>query len=127
MERSFEKLKVWQKSRMLVKIIYQLTAKFPPSEKFGLADQMKRAAISVASNLAEGTSRISYKEKAHFCEISYGSMMEVSCQLFLAVDLGYLNSDETLEAQSLIDELDIQLCSFRKALIFKANSKDSDI
>lgn len=120
MERSFERLTVWQKSRQLVKLVYQLVSRFPYEEKYGLADQLRRAVISISSNLAEGSGRVSYKEKAHFCEIAYGSMMEVSCQLILAVDLGFLSEEEINVPQSLIDELDRQLCAFRRHLVNKA-------
>ena len=123
MERSFEKLTVWQKSRELAKLVYQLVSQFPSEEKYGLGDQLRRAVISIPSNIAEGSGRISYKEKAHFCEIAYGSMMEVSCQLVLAVDLGFLTAQEIAKSQSLIDELDRQLCAFRKHLISKANQQ----
>ena len=75
MDFSFERLAVWQKSRLLVKNIYAITNGFPEREKFGLTDQLRRAAVSISSNLAEGSGRISVKEKIHFCEISYGSLM----------------------------------------------------
>lgn len=120
MERPFEKLEVWQKSRKLVKIIYQLVSRFPASEKHGLSDQLRRAVISVSSNLAEGSGRISYKEKSHFCEIAYGSLMEVCCQLMLAVDLGFLSGEDIESPLALIDELDRQLCAFRRHLVNKA-------
>jgi len=121
MERTFERLAVWQKSRQLVKNVYQLIAQLPLQEKYGLSDQMRRSVISIPSNLAEGSGRISYREKAHFCEIAYGSMMELSCQLILAVDLGFFAEEDTVESQMLIDELDRQLCAFRRHLVAKAN------
>ena len=121
MERSFEKLEVWQKSRKLVRMIYQLVALFPANEKHALSDQLRRAVISVSSNLAEGSGRISYREKSHFCEIAYGSLMEVCCQLMLAVDLGFLEEPAIEEPMTLIDELDRQLCAFRRHLVGKAN------
>lgn len=121
MEHPFEKLEVWQKSRKLVKIIYQLVALFPLNERHGLSDQLRRAVISVSSNLAEGSGRISYKEKSHFCEIAYGSLMEVCCQLMLAVDLGFLTESDIENPMALIDELDRQLCAFRRHLVSKTN------
>lgn len=122
MQRTFERLEVWQKARRLVKLTYELVSKFPIHERYGLSDQMRRAAISIPSNLAEGSGRTSYKEKAHFCEISYGSMMELSSQLILAVDFDFLSKKDIEEAQSLIDDLERQLCAFRKHLLTKANT-----
>ncbi len=121
MIRPFERLTVWQKSRQLIKLIYALISKFPHEERFGLSDQLRRAVISVASNLAEGSGRISYKEKIHFCEIAYGSLMEVSCQLFIAYDLAYISLEELEDVQAFINELDMQLCAFRRSLITKSN------
>lgn len=117
MEHSYERLRVWQTARQLVKAIYELAALFPVNERYGLSDQIRRAAVSVASNLAEGSGRTSRKEKAHFCEIAYGSLMEVSCQLVLAIDLGFLTCAETCHAQALIDDLAIRLCAFRNHLL----------
>lgn len=74
---SFEKLTVWIDSKELVKLIYSVTKTFPQEEKFGLTSQLRRASISVASNLAEGTSRKTNKDKAHFTTISYSSLKEV--------------------------------------------------
>ena len=70
-EYSFEKLEVWKESIKLVKLIYSITNQFPLEEKFGLVSQFRRASISISSNLAEGTSRITNKDKAHFTIISY--------------------------------------------------------
>lgn len=91
---NFEKLSVWQKSRELVAAIYKLTYEFPSNEKYALCNQMQRAVVSVSSNLAEGQSRASAKERVHFIEIAYGSLMETYCQLQLAVDLGYTSTDK---------------------------------
>jgi four helix bundle protein len=74
---SFEKLEVWQLSRKLVKITYGLTNTFPVEEKFGIINQMRRAAISVSSNISEGSSRSSFKDQARFTVISYGSLIPI--------------------------------------------------
>ena len=76
---SFEKLDVWQKARTYVKIIYQLTESFPDNEKFGWISQLRRASISIVSNIAEGTSRSSLKDQIRFTEIAYGSAMGTYC------------------------------------------------
>ena len=89
---TFERLEVWQKSRSLTKTIYKITLDLPNTEKFGLINQIRRAAISVCSNIAEGSARVSKKEQKYFYEISFSSLMEVMNQLILSHDLGYINS-----------------------------------
>ena len=91
---SFEKLAVWQESRTLVKEIYILLRNFPVEKKFALCDQIRRAVVSIPSNIAEGSGRVSVKEKIHFLEIAFGSLMESYCQLQIAQDLGYLSADD---------------------------------
>ena len=93
-EFSFEKLNAWKYARALVREVYGIIRKLPVEERFGLCDQMRRAIVSVPSNLAEGSGRISKAEQRHFYEIAYGSLMEVYCQLMLAVDLGYIQTGE---------------------------------
>lgn len=88
---TFERLNAWQKARIVVRDVYRLLRQFPPEENYGLSDQLRRASVSVASNLAEGSGRLSTKEKIHFCHMAYGSLMEVMCQLILAHDLGYID------------------------------------
>ncbi len=80
----FERLEVWQLSISFTKVIYQLTDRFPDSEKFGLVNQIRRAGVSVSSNIAEGSGCISPKNQARFYEIAYSSLMEVASQMFLA-------------------------------------------
>ena len=86
---SFERLIAYQESRRLVVDIYKIIKELPKEERFGLGTQLRRAAISITSNIAEGCGRISFKEKIHFLEIAYGSLMEVYSQIQLSVDLGY--------------------------------------
>lgn len=102
---SFEKLEVWADARVFVKEVYGITSTFPEKEKFGLCSQLQRAAVSIVSNIAEGISRNSEKEKIRFLEISYGSLMEVYCQLYIAVDLSYIPEDKLFEAKELIDKI----------------------
>lgn len=90
---SYEKLEVWKLVKIYVKSVYELTHKFPGSEKFGLVQQMRRAAISIASNIAEGNSRISSKEQCRFTEIAYASAIEVIAQIEISYELGYLNEE----------------------------------
>ena len=91
---AFEKLDAWIQAKELTKLVYKLVAKFPNYEQFGLCSQVRRAIISVPSNIAEGVGRISFKEKIHFLEIAYGSLMETYCQLQIAVEVGYITNDE---------------------------------
>jgi four helix bundle protein len=92
----FEKLRVWQSSRSLIKKVYRTTKAFPRSETYGLTSQTNRAAVSVAANLAEGASRTSRKDQAHFSQIAYGSLMELTCLLIVAVDLNFYRLSERL-------------------------------
>lgn len=94
MEFSFEKLNVYQEARYFNKEVYLLLKRFPAEERFALCDQLRRSVSSVPSNIAEGTSRTSLKEKIHFLEIAYSSLMESFCQLTLAFDLSYINVEE---------------------------------
>ena len=98
----FEKLRAWQEARQLVGDVYRLLDKFPQREQFALCDQLRRAVISVPSNIAEGTGRMSVKEQIHFLEIAFGSLMEVYCQLQIAVDLGYITDEELNEVKPKI-------------------------
>ena len=90
----FEKLNAWQEARKLVVNVYQLLEKFPKTETYALCDQLRRAVVSVPSNIAESSGRLAIKEQIHFLEIAYASLMEVYCQLQIAVDLGYMTPDE---------------------------------
>ena len=90
----FEKLNAWHEARELVLNVYQLLEKFPKTENYALCDQLRRAVVSVPSNIAEGTGRLAIKEQIHFLEIAYASLMEVYCQLQIAVDLGYMTSED---------------------------------
>lgn len=91
---SFEGLEVYQAARKLVRDVYLLQNKFPKTEMYALGDQIRRSASSVTSNIAEGSGRNSNKEKVHFIEIAYGSLMEAFSQLQIAQDLGYLTAKD---------------------------------
>ena len=111
----FEKLEVYAKARQLVTDVYRLSSCFPDDERYALSDQIHRAAISIPSNIAEGTSRKSKKDKAHFIEISYGSLMEVVCQLQIALDLGYINQQQYEEIQPDIKRLSYALFTLHRS------------
>lgn len=90
----YKNLRVYQLSKVVVKDVYHLIKKYPAEERYALCDQLRRAVISVPSNIVEGLSRTTDKEKHQFLNITYGSLMEVLCQLDVSVDLGYISNDE---------------------------------
>ena len=91
---SFEKLNVWIDSKEFAKLIYKITEEFPSEEKYGLTSQLRRASISVTSNLAEGTSRTTNKDKAHFTTVSFSSLMEVLNQVIIARELDFIKQED---------------------------------
>jgi four helix bundle protein len=101
----FEKLIAWRKAKELALAIYPLIAKFPQHEQYALSSQIKRAVISIPSNVAEGSGRASVKEKNHFLEIAFGSLTETYCQLLIATELGYIAADELESVQPLFKEV----------------------
>lgn len=92
--QSFTDLEAWKEAHKLVVMIYQVTKSFPNEEQFGLTNQLRRAVISITSNIAEGFSRGSYRDRVRFYEMSLGSLTEVQNQLLAARDIGYLKSDD---------------------------------
>lgn len=111
---SFEKLDVWKSSIALAKVIYEITKSFPEEEKFGLTSQIRRASVSISSNIAEGNSRITGKEQARFTEISFGSLLEVLNQLIIATELKYISEAELNNIRPSIEEIANKLNSLRK-------------
>ena len=101
---TFRNLNVYIKSKELVKKIYELLKKFPREEQFARCDQLRRAVISIPSNIAEGSGRDSQKDQAHFYNIAYGSLLEVFSQLDIACDLGYISKEEFNQLELLINE-----------------------
>ena len=88
----------------MVKQVYALLKQFPREEQYALCDQLRRAVISIPSNIAEGSGRMSAKDQAHFYSIAYGSLMEVLAQLDVACDLGYITKEEFKSFEIIIDE-----------------------
>lgn len=89
-QNSFRELDAYKEGKKLIKEVYRLLKKFPKEEQYAMCDQLRRAAISITSNIAEGSGRNSFKEKVHFLEFSYGSLMEVLSQMDVACDLEYI-------------------------------------
>ena len=112
---SFENILVWQKSRVLAKEIYQITSTFPKEELFGISSQMRRCSISIPSNLAEGSSRRTAKDKARFTEIAFGSGLELLNQLIIALDLNYIEETKYLEIRVKLQEVTFLLNALQKA------------
>ncbi|HSX19430.1 MAG TPA: four helix bundle protein [Candidatus Saccharimonadales bacterium] len=90
--KSYQKLIVWQRAKELVVLVYKITDKFPRSEEFGLKSQMRRAAVSVLSQIAEGYSRKSIKDKKHFIEISIGSLFELESDIEVSYELNFISN-----------------------------------
>ena len=112
---AFEELEVYQIARQYVKNVYLLSEAFPAKEDFALTSQVRRAAVSITSNLAEGTSRFSLKDKSHFIEIAYGSLMETYSQIQAASDLEYISQDSMTQIAPLVKELRNKLSALRKS------------
>ncbi len=103
--RSYRDLKIWQKGIELAKMVYALTRKFPKYETYGLADQLRRSAVSVPSNIAEGQARQHTGEFRQFLYMALGSLAEVDTQIVIALEMGYITDEEASAIQSLIIEL----------------------
>ena len=119
---SFENLEVYTKARLLVKEVYLLQEVFPKEERYALCDQLRRAASSIPANIAEGSGRSSLKEKIHFIEIAYGSLMEVFCELQTASDLGYITEERIEKLRPLITDIAKMLSGLRNSLTNKNQS-----
>jgi len=114
---NFEKLDVWQKAIDFADLVYNLIRDFPADERFGLTSQMRRAAVSVSSNIAQGTSRISQTDFARFIEIATGSVFEVVSQSFIGRRQGFLTEEGFRALYSSVDEIGRMLSGLRKSLI----------
>lgn len=110
---SFEKLEVWKESIKLNLTIYKITDIFPKEEKFGLVSQMRHCSVSVSSNIAEGTTRLTKKDKAHFMTISYSSAIELLNQLIISKELNFISNTNYLNLRSDIESITNKLNSLR--------------
>ena len=106
---SFEKLEVWNESKEFTKSIYTITTTFPDQEKFGLVSQLRRASVSICSNIAEGSARNTYKDKAHFTTMAFSSAIEVINQLVLSFEMDFISEEVysklRLELESITNKL----------------------
>ena len=112
---SFEKLEAYRIALDLAIEVYVVTREFPKNEQFGLTSQIRRAVVSVGSNLAEGSGRISAKDKAHFTAISYGSLMEMLCQFQIAQELGFISEVEFQKIRQQTEKLSVYLSKLRSS------------
>ena len=120
---SYKNLEAYKESKALVKMVYGLLKQFPKEEQYALCDQLRRAVISVPSNLAEGSGRTSAKDQAHFIEMSYGSLMEVDCQIEIAQELGYISAVELEQIAKQVDRVATLLSGLRSKAMTRANEK----
>jgi four helix bundle protein len=114
--RDFKELKVWQKAHRFVLNVYQQSRSFPPDERFGLAAHLRKSALSVPSNIAEGCGREGERELARFLSIAAGSASETEYQLLLARDLGYLPHEAHQQLDDQVNEIKRMLNSFLQKL-----------
>jgi four helix bundle protein len=114
---NFKELKIWQKSRILVKDIYKISYKFPTNEQFGLTSQIQRAVISIPTNIAEGSGRSTDKDFARFLDIAISSGFETETEIILAHDLEYITEVDFNESIAKIQEVQKMIFAFRQSLI----------
>ena len=113
---NFEKLDVWQRANGFADLVYKVTKTFPEDERFGLTNQMRRAAVSVSSNIAEGSARSSRNDNARFLEIATGSLFEVVAQSFISRRQGFLTEPDFKTIYATADELVRMLSGLRRSL-----------
>ena len=104
---SFEKLEVWKESKDFTKQIYLTTTNFPETEKYGLISQLRRASFSVCSNIAEGSSRQTNKDKAHFTTMAFSSAVEVLNQLIICFELNFISENEYLKLRGNLESITV--------------------
>ena len=119
---SYKNLTAYKESKTLVIAVYKLLKKFPREETYALCDQLRRAVISVPSNLAEGSGRTSAKDQAHFFEMAYGSLMEVSCQIDIAQELGYITKEDVDCVEQSVATIAALLSGLRSKCLGDSNS-----
>ena len=116
---SFEKLEVWKEAKDLSKSIYLITNSFPDTEKFGLTSQLRRASVSISSNIAEGSARKTNKDKAHFTVMAFSSAVEVLNQIILVYELEFISKDNYIVLREKIESITNKLNALRNHQINK--------
>jgi len=112
----FKDLEIWKRSRIFCSNIYSITSTFPNDERFGLTNQLRRASISIPSNIAEGCSRNTNKDFSRFLEIAIGSAYEIETQLLIASDLGFINQENLESLSTSLEEIIKMTSKFRSTL-----------
>jgi four helix bundle protein len=120
---SFEKLEVWVEAKEFCKEIYKWTSKFPETEKFALVSQLRRASVSIASNIAEGSARKTYKDKAHFTTIAFSSAVEVLNQLIISFELGFISQKDYFYLRNKLESITNKLNALRNYQLEKSEPK----
>lgn len=117
-----EKLETWRLAKALAGRVYAITSSFPKDERFGLMDQMRRASVSVMSNLAEGCGRTSARDQAHFSQLAFGSLLELDAQHQLSVDLGFMRMDDYQDIRYSVAELVKKISALRASQLKRITS-----
>ena len=116
---SYRQLDAYQKAKDFVIYVYTLLKQFPKEEQYALCDQLRRAAVSIPSNIAEGMGRMSVKEQIHFIEIAFGSLNETMCQLELAYELNYISHEHLNTSEEFVKEITRMLSRLRRIRLNK--------
>lgn len=122
---SFKTLNAYTAAKKLVRLVYAVINVLPQEERYALSDQLRRAVISVPSNIVEGMNRMSDKEKSHFLEIAYASLMEVYCQIDIATDLGYIDVERNDEVVQSINTVAKLISGLRRTYHSKTNTSET--
>ena len=116
---SYRQLDAYQKAKDFVIYVYTLLKQFPKEEQYALCDQLRRAAVSIPSNIVEGMGRMSVKEQIHFIEIAFGSLNETMCQLELAYELNYISHEQLNTSEEFVKEITRMLSRLRRIRLNK--------
>ena len=122
-EYNFEKLEVWKFSIEFAKKVYEITESFPDIEKFGLISQIRRAVVSISSNVAEGSAKQSLKDQARFTKMAFGSLMEILNQMILSFKLKFIKEKDYIDIRNYIENLSRQLNALKKSQLKRYKEK----
>lgn len=117
---SFEKLEVWVESKNFSKSIYLITSTFPDNEKYGLISQLRRASVSICSNIAEGSARKSFRDKAHFTRMAFSSAVEVLNQLIICFEIEFITENTYLKLRTDLESITNKLNALRTYQVSKS-------
>ncbi|MBQ1774483.1 MAG: four helix bundle protein [Prevotella sp.] len=121
----YRKLDAYQLSKELTIMVYTLLRAFPEYERYGMSDQLRRAAVSIPSNIAEGMGRMAIKERTHFIDFSYGSLCEIMCQMEIALSLNYISQQQFFDFESLAIRVSKTLIGLKNSLSKKIQNNNS--